>query len=62
MSEHSRPVSVRAGAAKTRLCLKCSKPFKSAWLGERICGHCKNHDSWRDNASSMSEHVMSRGR
>lgn len=27
--------------AKKRQCLRCRKAFKSAWAGERICGHCK---------------------
>jgi len=33
---------------KTRLCLKCRKPFESGWEGERICSRCKSQSSWRD--------------
>ncbi len=27
--------------AKTRPCLSCGKPFKSEWIGNRLCEACK---------------------
>ena len=42
------PEPERTYKIKTRLCLKCRKPFESGWEGERICRHCKSKSSWRE--------------
>ncbi len=59
---HKKPRTKRMGKAKTRLCLKCRKPFESQWAGERICQHCKSLDSWRGATTSTSEYEVSRRR
>jgi RNA polymerase subunit RPABC4/transcription elongation factor Spt4 len=38
---------------KTRACLKCRKVFESAWMGERICPHCKGTSVWRNAVSAQ---------
>ncbi len=30
-----------------RRCLRCETDFDSAWVGERICPHCKSTSAWR---------------
>jgi hypothetical protein len=35
---------------KIRKCLICSRPFPSAWAGERICRRCKSTSGWRGGA------------
>ncbi len=45
-----KPQPERVEEAKTRLCLKCRKQFKSSWPGERICTNCKSRISWREGA------------
>jgi len=37
-----KPQPERSYEAKTRLCLKCRKPFVSTWSGERVCRICKS--------------------
>jgi hypothetical protein len=34
-------------APRQRPCLRCSTPFPSEWIGERICRRCKNSLAWR---------------
>ncbi len=52
---HKKPSSEWIGEAKTRLCLKCRKPFKSEWPGERVCKRCKSDSSWRDGSDFEAE-------
>ena len=59
---HKKPSSEWIGEVKTRLCLKCRKPFKSSWAGERICQHCKSLPSWRQATISTSEYEVIRRR
>ncbi len=42
--------------AKTRLCLKCRKPFVSSWPGERVCQRCKSQSNWREGAIPLNEY------
>jgi hypothetical protein len=49
-SYHKKPSMKRIGEAKSRLCLKCRKPFMSEWSGERICKRCKSSLGWRDGS------------
>jgi hypothetical protein len=44
----AKPEPERSYEAKTRLCLKCRKPFASSWPGERVCRSCKSHLNWRE--------------
>lgn len=32
--------------ARSRNCLRCTKPFDSEWSGERICRGCKSKQTW----------------
>ena len=34
--------------AKERRCLMCGSDFRSAHVGERICGRCRQSKVWRD--------------
>ncbi len=52
---NKKPRKRRIGEAKTRLCLKCRKPFKSEWSGERLCKRCKSDASWRDGSDFETE-------
>lgn len=36
---YQKPKAV--GITSTRKCLSCGKPFASAWVGNRMCNHCK---------------------
>jgi hypothetical protein len=35
-----------ARAAKTRLCLMCSRNFRSQGAGHRVCDNCKGSEAW----------------
>jgi len=37
-----KPERDYSGQAKTRICLKCRRSFFSEWIGQRICGSCKD--------------------
>ena len=41
-----KPETERVHVEKTRLCLKCRRPFNSGWSGERVCASCKSRDDW----------------
>jgi len=47
-SSKLKPEPERSYEAKTRLCLKCRKPFVSSWPGERVCPDCKYQTNWRE--------------
>jgi hypothetical protein len=32
---------------KRRRCLRCQDEFDSEWVGDRICGRCKQSSAWR---------------
>jgi|UPI00082A0A40 uncharacterized paraquat-inducible protein A len=53
---HNAPLQEDSPAqqAKTRVCLKCKTPFESAWIGERICGRCKNTGVWKNGVAVNS--------
>lgn len=38
---------------RERKCLRCDALFRSEGFGERVCGHCKGRNAWR-NAVSFS--------
>ena len=42
----SKPESIQAHVAKKRECLTCRQEFKSEWIGHRVCGNCKQTDTW----------------
>ncbi len=50
-----KPESERVHVAKTRLCLKCRRPFNSGWSGERVCRRCKSRHDWREGETSGVE-------
>lgn len=35
-----RPVAEKEEGAATRTCLRCGQPFKSEWIGNRMCKNC----------------------
>ena len=43
-----KPASGSTNERRTRVCLKCRKPFESEWAGERICRKCKSTAAWRN--------------
>jgi hypothetical protein len=56
LSDESHPP--RRTPRKQRACLCCAKVFESAWVGERICPHCKNSTVWREDlAGSSANHA-----
>jgi NMD protein affecting ribosome stability and mRNA decay len=40
--------------AKTRPCLSCGKPFKSEWIGNRLCDNCKARNDYK----AQSNHIL----
>jgi hypothetical protein len=42
-TELSRLGMAKRGA-KLRACMPCTRQFYSSWIGERICGFCKNSE------------------
>jgi len=36
----SKPADSKKLAASKRICLRCRKPFKSSWIGNRRCHRC----------------------
>jgi hypothetical protein len=65
MTEQREPMPPRAGAEsspapikrkgwRSRPCLRCRRVFRGGGPAERICGFCKETDSWR-NAVAASK-------
>lgn len=36
------------GDAKRRVCLGCDREFWSNWKGNRVCGHCRDRETWKE--------------
>ncbi len=51
-----KPEPERDYEAKSRLCLKCRKPFGSSWPGERLCPGCKSEANWREGITPLYEY------
>ena len=51
-----KPEPLHSYEAKSRLCLKCRKPFVSSWPGERVCRGCKDQGNWREGALPLNEY------
>jgi hypothetical protein len=45
---------LRQQQCRHRRCLSCSRDFPSTWAGNRICGPCKDLDSWSSPATSYT--------
>ena len=45
---------------KDRKCLKCRVMFFSTWIGERICGKCKDTKVWQDPDPERGRVTLSR--
>ncbi len=54
--ETKQKVRLTEKETKSRLCLKCRKPFVSTWPGERVCRSCKSQTNWREGTLPLNEY------
>ena len=54
--ETKQKVRLTEKETKSRLCLKCRKPFVSTWPGERVCQDCKSQTNWREGTIPLNEY------
>ena len=50
---HRKPEPEVKHEQRQRHCLSCRRPFKSEWLGNRICSSCKGTEAYSAAPSSV---------
>jgi hypothetical protein len=45
---NTKPEPEKKHTPKTRQCLRCSRDFRSNWIGNRVCRQCKSSSDWSE--------------